>query len=943
MTGRIAGNDIPTERTLRPLWAKIHQIAREYYTGSAGKNLGKADFSFLVNLAREAEFKFYWQMPNRVTEKDVHELVRTTLLLWIFLRTREASMSGEKRKVEFDKPIPAGEAMDVFRAEVFRQVELGIEIVRQVLDTEGLFSEDPQYPGVTRTWLDELTKILTAERQKLEANEATIAVIGTMKAGKSTVINALVGSEVVPSRDQPMTTFPTRVVHVPGKTVPELTFPLSKGFDLLVRAIKAKDEAATKGGENLSESMKGQAAAGDLAGLLADIRLGKVSFPSEAKGHDDIQAVLGRTNDLTRLAVSLGVDPSVATPERLSFTDIPSIEVEFEHLAMLTTTAGGRFSMVDTPGPNEAGKNERLREIVQRQLAEASGIILVLNYNELGNDATDDLVATLHEIPPTQVDQLTVLANRYDQKGANSSSVERVTEFACKQVRQAVWGDAKEQTAIANTAIDGLSKRVYPTSARFALRACQAQRALRLSMPIDPAKDGWAEEFANAGFGTYWLIEPDVLKDTEKLPRAVAKVWETSGFAEALEQTLVSSASNATVILMLGALGKLYTRTEPLLEMLNVRDSAFLRSIAELELLTSGLQSDLRNLDSCLDEAMSTLDTIEAEIGPEIRGEVSIMIQSLRNSFDKFLQTGKIDVKSREIPFLRTFRNFLADLRGGHTPEEFKTSFGAYQTNAPDEYWPIRALGDFKQIKCGSEKESIDLSARITGEIDGLFRHFIDNGCDIIDRATELFIERAQHDVASLFGKEWQSVQDRLQDILGLEITAPKPLTNLVEEDVGIGGGSYTTHRSWTETKWENVEGGMIKRAASWVAKLWDGKERNWGRYERTISHNEHYVDIKLIRDKSLETVNQLSERMNSYLQDVLIQLRDQTERYAQDVQKRVKSINAYILEEIRRGSDQSDDNMQRRKITTMLAAQSRDLIAEAIAIRSLVQGRQNG
>lgn len=942
LTGMLK-NDFPMERNLRPIWAKIHQIARQYNTSSSSKNLSKADFSFAINLAREAEFKFYWQMPRRATEEDADELLRTTLMLWIFLRTKEASIPEGKRKVEFDKPIPAREAVDVFRAEVFRQVELGIEIVRQVLETKGLFSEDPQYPGVTREWLEQLAKILGTERDKLEANEATIAVIGTMKAGKSTVINALVGSEVVPSRDQPMTTFPTRVVHVPGKLVPELTFPLSKGFDLLVRAIKERDAAASKQGENLSESMRSQAAANDLTDLLAEIRLGKVSFPRSAKGHDEIQAVLSRTNDLTRLAASLGVDPSVATPERLSFNDIPSIEIEFEHLAMLKSRAGGRFSMVDTPGPNEAGKNERLRDIVRLQLAEASGIILVLNYNELGSSATDDLVATLREIPPAQVEQLTVLTNRFDQRGANSSSVERVTAFACEQVRSAVWGSGAEQAATAAITIDGLAKRVYPTSARGALRACQARRALRMSLPIDPDADGWATEFANAAFGTYWTLEPEILRDEAKLPRAVEKVWKDSGFAQALEQTLVSSAANASLILMLGALGKLHARTEPLLEMLNVRDSAFLRSIEELRLLTDGLQSDLRNLDACLDEAQSALDKIEAEIGPEIRGEVATMIASLRSSFDKFLKTGKMKVEEREVSFLQRISNIWSKLGRTQTQATFSARFEGYQSNAPDEYWPVRALGNLEKIQCGSKQESIQLADRITAEIDALFRHFINNGCKIIDRATELFIERAQYDVASLFGKEWQSVQDRLQEILGLAISAPRPLTNLVDEEVGIGGGSYTTHRSWTETSWENVEGGFLDRVGARIAKWWDGKERDWGRRETSIAHREDHVDIALIRDKSLETAELLSERMHSYLQDVLTQLRLQTERYAEDVQMRVKSINTYILEEIRQGADQSDLNMQRRKITTMLAAQARDLIAEAVAIRAVVQGRQNG
>lgn len=44
-----------------------------------------------------------------------------------------------------------------------------------------------------------------------------LAVVGTMKAGKSTTINAIVGQEILPNRNRPMTSVPTLIRHVPGK------------------------------------------------------------------------------------------------------------------------------------------------------------------------------------------------------------------------------------------------------------------------------------------------------------------------------------------------------------------------------------------------------------------------------------------------------------------------------------------------------------------------------------------------------------------------------------------------------------------------------------------------------------------------------------------------------------------------------------------------------
>jgi ribosome-binding ATPase YchF (GTP1/OBG family) len=52
--------------------------------------------------------------------------------------------------------------------------------------------------------------------------ETVIAVVGTMKAGKSTTINAIVGKEILPNRNDPMTTLPTLIRNKHGQVEPLL-------------------------------------------------------------------------------------------------------------------------------------------------------------------------------------------------------------------------------------------------------------------------------------------------------------------------------------------------------------------------------------------------------------------------------------------------------------------------------------------------------------------------------------------------------------------------------------------------------------------------------------------------------------------------------------------------------------------------------------------------
>jgi ribosome biogenesis GTPase A len=47
------------------------------------------------------------------------------------------------------------------------------------------------------------------ELRKITRLEMVLAIVGTMKAGKSTTINAIVGTEVLPNRNRPMTALPT--------------------------------------------------------------------------------------------------------------------------------------------------------------------------------------------------------------------------------------------------------------------------------------------------------------------------------------------------------------------------------------------------------------------------------------------------------------------------------------------------------------------------------------------------------------------------------------------------------------------------------------------------------------------------------------------------------------------------------------------------------------
>ena len=89
------------------------------------------------------------------------------------------------------------------------------------------YNENNQLVFDTKT-VPEMKNVLQGEYKKLENFEVVLAVVGTMKAGKSTTINAIVGREVLPNRNRPMTSLPTLIAHRKGQIEPVLTFDTKK-------------------------------------------------------------------------------------------------------------------------------------------------------------------------------------------------------------------------------------------------------------------------------------------------------------------------------------------------------------------------------------------------------------------------------------------------------------------------------------------------------------------------------------------------------------------------------------------------------------------------------------------------------------------------------------------------------------------------------------------
>ena len=117
--------------------------------------------------------------------------------------------------------------------------------------------------------VDEIVEVLDGEADKITRLEITLAVAGTVKAGKSTAINAIVGTEVLPNRNTPMTALPTVIRHKPNLREPQLTVNNAPALDGMAREIAQK----LQNGGRLEEVRKAHDA--DMKPLIDDLAAGR--------------------------------------------------------------------------------------------------------------------------------------------------------------------------------------------------------------------------------------------------------------------------------------------------------------------------------------------------------------------------------------------------------------------------------------------------------------------------------------------------------------------------------------------------------------------------------------------------------------------------------------------------------------------------------------------
>ncbi|MCX7781684.1 MAG: dynamin family protein [Negativicutes bacterium] len=732
-------------------------------------------------------------------------------------------------------------------------------LLEELLATANLLKSqrlDQQQRTLNREDIERWLEVLKGEEYKVERLEVTFAVVGTMKAGKSTTINAIVGAEVLPNRNQPMTTLPTVIRHVPGKREPELTFPNPGPFNELIARLRdelsskrqsgrLKEVAfcATDDGKELADRL--------LNGSLAEIR-------RTYRGHEEIYRFLQCINDIWRLGSSEGIDIDIDAylEEYNEIHEFPVIEVEFFHLKELGNGHDyGRFTLIDTPGPNEAGQ-PCLKRIMHEQLKQASAVLAVLDYTQLNAEAEAEVLKAFAEITGLNDNRLFILVNKFDQKDRHGMDCDALRAYVAQHL------------------FDGhlAPERVHPVSSKYGYLANRALCELSLSGRLpDYQFNPWVEDFGKLALGACWESE---IEDSEEVRCRAGKLWRNSLFEKPLNDVIKKGCENSALISLKSAAAKMLDYDKKIVEGLQIRQTAINTDIKVVEEHIRSLEEDIRSIKDAKEDA---------------RRQIDASIASLRMTIHD-LFAGCENVAKREIQTI-----FTSEQGNNWITQRLQGFIGPSPKRALSVEFDPKGYNDF-----ATEAEAKQFLNRLIEAVAGHIEPILEDMQQTTQKTVDDMSFRIWKGIGSRLEKVLKAAEARLNETFAVTPEFPKPKVRSVAIDFGqlrqsaVCQDTVTKTATRQERRWYTL----------WCHKhttTYEYQEQVYRIYTREIANQlqnlleEDHSKIRAVLDYYVQ--NEFSQAINKYFTEITNYL----ERFKGDLldSKRDQELESSRLEKL--------------------------------------------
>lgn len=712
---------------------------------------------------------------------------------------------------------------------------------------------------------EEFKRILENEGDKLKNLEFIISIVGTVKAGKSTTINAIVGQEILPNRAYPMTTLPTLVTHKKGQVEPKLTMPKYETLNKFLNQVREKLKKDSNG--EFSKDSHGK----EIIKTISDKNL---RFKEIYQGKDNIYIFLQTLNDLMRLAKDIKLTPPYKEFEKIN--ELPRIEIEFYYLNHLEDMSNTRLSLLDTPGPDEFGHSEDLKNIFRTQLKQSSAIMLVMNYTVINNEGAGKTREEVKEIRNLIKDEhLFVLVNKFDEKTSKDPDYENTKQNISKSM------------------FDGKLKveNIFPISARLAYLVNIARRELSLKGKINKTIP-WVEDFGDKILGRKWENQIENITEIEE---ACAEAWKDSYFKKPLDKIIIHGYSNSAFESLGGILHKIEEINRILSNTFKTRESSLNEDIQKLKQNIENLKKDIENIgivSKDLDEKIEAkLESIKSNIdekGKEFLKNAKYQIGKIyddRESNEK--EKLKEEIKKQDLEeerrreeseknILKPIGDILSSLKANNTKKH--REINQKHSNVKTE--KLKKDGILKFSNQSEAKLFIrDLTDNLSKNVNEIFNE-LDN---MINSTKDEFIPSLNKEIEQSIGSIIVEIKERIGEDIEIKIPTLKIDKNKSKLDYFDKSITEKSRQEKIKKEQEGIKG-KVKR---FFGELFG--QDDWG-------YDDDYKEIKdfiISKDSIDENIDKAFQNVSSEIKTIINDL------FKNQIEKEIRESVSNLIQEI--------------------------------------------
>ncbi len=661
-------------------------------------------------------------------------------------------------------------------------------VLKLKTEVEKIHYETNELLNKTENQKQDFIDILNSDKIKLNNFEFVISVVGTLKAGKSTTINAIIGQDLLPHRNEAMTALPTLVTHKKDKKISTLYL---KKVDFLNQKLNEVKSKLNQNKDNSSEYEET---------ILKDK---KFKFEEEYNGNENIKKCLTILNDLMR--VSKNLELGSIYKEFMNIDELPRIEVEFEYLKNLETDYKSDITLLDTPGPNEYKHAEDLKEIFKKQIVNSSAIILVVDYTNKSSEATQEIKDEIEAIKDIiKPENIFILVNKFDHRNDDDPDYEKTKENLFKSL---------ESKNI-------LKENIFPIASINAYYVTLARKELNTKGKLDE-NISWVKTFGKKNIGRDW---ENIIKDKKKVEEICTDVWGESFFQKPIENIIQKGFENSAFKILSSAIHRLNYLDKEILTLFSVRQSSIEdtknENINTLKEKITSIKHDIetiqkveeyfKNIDYCnqykamldfdkqkiINELKESLDSYKCNFNFEYKREAEIIRDEIihtlktikKNIFDKFNEI-RLEICEEYIKDLneelKEKLNYIIDSVKKKFKFELKIDIphlrlsngNIVEINSDIEiktkdkdrwYSPIIQKFDFFDKEWGKEstitKEDIEeANKKVVEDIEKFIENSINSDFESIERAIRLSIASLKLSIMN-FESEMSDIEKKSQD-----------------------------------------------------------------------------------------------------------------------------------------------------------------------------------